>query len=96
MPCVYILISEAHDKFYTGFTTGDVDLRIERHNTDYYQNKFTAQYKPWKLFWKLDCASDKQALLIEKHIKKMKSKTYIHNLVKYPEISQKLLLKFQD
>jgi putative endonuclease len=44
----------------------------------------------------LESTSENQARLIEKHIKKMKSKTYIHNLVKYPEIAEKLLLKFRD
>ena len=95
MSFVYILHSQIHDKFYTGFTNEDVGLRIDRHNSDYYQNKFTSRFKPWQLFWKLECTSENQARLIEKHIKNMKSKIYIHNLVKYPEISEKLLLKFQ-
>ena len=96
MSSVYILHSQLQDKFYIGFTTEDVNLRTERHNTDYYPNKFTSRFKPWLIFWKLECTSDKQARLIEKHIKNMKSKIYIHNLVKYPEIAEKLLQKFRD
>ncbi len=38
--------------------------------------------------------SKAQALAIEKHIKAMKSKIYIHNLKKYPEMIDKLLLKY--
>ena len=96
MPFVYILHSQTHDKFYIGFTTEDVGVRVDRHNSDYYQNKFTSRFKPWQSFWILESTSENQARLIEKHIKKMKSKTYIHNLVKYPEIAETLLLKFRD
>jgi putative endonuclease len=35
-----------------------------------------------------------QAHKIENHIKKMKSKKYIENLKKYPEISLRLLQKY--
>jgi putative endonuclease len=34
-------------------------------------------------------------MLIEKHIKAMKSKKYIENLIKYPEMSVKLLQKYE-
>ena len=34
-------------------------------------------------------------MAIEKHIKNMKSKIYIQNLAKYPEMTQKLLLKLK-
>jgi putative endonuclease len=37
--------------------------------------------------------NETQALAIEKHIKNMKSKVYIENLLHYPEISIKLLEK---
>ncbi len=34
------------------------------------------------------------ALKIERYIKRMKSRVYIQNLIKYPEISMKLLEKY--
>ena len=37
-----------------------------------------------------------QALAIEKHIKKMKSKIYIENLTRYPEMSNKLIKKYKS
>ncbi|PXY38851.1 excinuclease ABC subunit C, partial [Flavobacterium cheongpyeongense] len=37
-----------------------------------------------------------QALAIEKHIKDMKSKIYIENLLRYPEVINKLLEKYKD
>ena len=56
--------------------------------------KFTHKADDWILYFTLKCKSKEQALAIEKHIKSMKSKTYIQNLVKYPEIKHELLLKF--
>ena len=35
-------------------------------------------------------------MAIERHIKKMKSKTYIRNLKKYTEINEKLLMRFDS
>jgi putative endonuclease len=94
MAWVYIIYSSSHDKFYIGFTNEDPSTRLMRHNSDYYQDKFTSKYKPWDLFWTLECETSKQAQQIERHIKGMKSKTYIQNLTKYPEIGQKLLSKY--
>jgi len=93
MHCVYIIHSEALDRFYVG-ETHDVLLRIDRHNSNYYQNKWTAKGKPWTLFLFIQCFDKHQALKIEKHIKKMKSKTYIQNLKKYPEMTSKLLNRY--
>jgi len=56
--------------------------------------KFTAKANDWALFLKINCSSKTQGLQIEKHIKKMKSKSYIKNLLKYPEIIDKLKIKY--
>ena len=96
MSRVYILFSKTADKFYIGFTTLQVEERIERHFKGYYKNKFTSTYNDWELFCEIECESADQARKIEVHIKKMKSKVYINNLQKYPEIIEKLLQKFKD
>jgi len=44
----------------------------------------------------MECENKTQALAIEKHIKSMKSKIYIENLKKYPEMVTKLLIKYID
>jgi len=94
MAFVYILYSSTIDKFYIGFTTEIPDVRLERHNSDYYEDKFTANGKPWDLFLSFECESKEQARKIEAHIKSMKSQKYIRNLATYPEIIEKLKLKF--
>jgi len=85
---VYILFSEKLDRFYTG-ETADFDLRISFHEQSP-GYKFTGKAKDWVLFVKFECNTKVQAVSIENHIKKMKSRIYIANLKKYPEIIEKL------
>ena len=89
---VYILHSENLNKHYIGFTE-NLNQRLEFHLNDAQARKFTYKADDWKLVFKINCVTKQQALLIEKHIKAMKSKVYIQNLMKYPEISIKLLEK---
>lgn len=43
----------------------------------------------WVLYYSLNELKYKQARLIENHVKKMKSRKYIENLIKYPDISKR-------
>jgi len=94
MYIVYILRSNKLNRFYIGFTS-DFDIRLEFHKNAK-SNKFTANADDWELFTKITCESKQQALRIESHIKKMKSKTYIENLIKYPDIILKLKDKYNQ
>ena len=89
---VYILHSVSIDKFYIGYTS-NMQQRLEI-DLNPIKNKFTAKADDWTVFFMLECQSKTQALQVESHIKKMKSKTYINNLLKYPDISTKLLQKY--
>ena len=92
--CVYILHSEILSRFYIGYTS-NFDVRAAFHeNPD--SRKFTYNAKDWKLFLKINCESQQQAMKIEKHIKLMKSSVYIKNLKKYPEMVQKLLERYKS
>ena len=90
---VYILYSNKLGRFYTG-TTDNVDLRLEQHNSAIYADSFSIKGIPWVLFYMIECSNSRQAYMIEKHIKNMKSAKYINNLKMYPEISEKLLTKY--
>ena len=94
MAFVYILYSLKNDTFYIGATTVSVEERLPRHLEHYYENKFTAGINDWEIFFQTQCARIQQSILIEKHIKKMKSKTYIRNLKRFPEIIEKLKIKY--
>ncbi|SHG00095.1 GIY-YIG nuclease family protein [Flavobacterium defluvii] len=93
MHLVYILHSFKLNRFYIGFTS-DFDTRMEFHKNAE-SHKFTANAEDWVLFLKIECESKSQGLDIEKHIKKMKSKTYVENLIKYPNIILKLKEKYK-
>ena len=95
MHYVYILYSLQYDKFYIG-QTHDIEARLAKHNSSFYKNKYTSFTDDWEYFWFESCSSKEISLLIEKHIKKMKSRKYIQNLKKYPEIFEKLLNKYSD
>ncbi|WP_417854203.1 GIY-YIG nuclease family protein [Xanthomarina gelatinilytica] len=92
--CVYILQSKQLNRFYIGYSS-NIDLRLEFHKYPD-TRKFTSNSKDWILYYKIDCTTKSQALAIEAHIKRMKSKVYIVNLIKHPEITTKLLEKYRD
>jgi putative endonuclease len=50
------------------------------------KDAFTARGIPWQVFLIIPNLHSKQAFLVEDHIKKMKSKTFILNLKKYPDL----------
>jgi|AntRauTorcE11897_2_1112592.scaffolds.fasta_scaffold180653_1 putative endonuclease len=94
---VYILFSEDLDRFYTGLTTLTIDERLENHlEKKYSELNYTQKTDDWELFYAIKCEDFSQARKIELHIKRMKSKIYIQNLVKYPEITEKLLEKYMS
>ncbi|MDD5569984.1 MAG: GIY-YIG nuclease family protein [Bacteroidales bacterium] len=97
MASCYIIYSPKASAYYVGATTEDVSLRISRHNQDYYGvEKYTKISDDWELYIEIKCTNINQAMQIEKHIKKMKSREYYKSLKKYPEMVIKLLNKYKD
>ena len=88
----YILYSKELNKFYVGVTQDPIERRLDRHNKHSYGNhRFTAAVNDWKVFFILEANDYAHAIRMERKIKSMKSKVYIQNLKKYPELRQKLL-----
>jgi len=87
---VYILFSEKLNRFYTG-STSDIDIRLHLHKNAPV-NKYTHRANDWILLFSIYCDNKSQMLSIEKHIK---NKTYIENLIKYPEMVLKLKTQYQ-
>jgi putative endonuclease len=92
---VYILHSPSTNGFYIG-QTEDFEKRLEEHNNHKYESSHTSRASDWEEFFVLKCITRRQAILIEKHIKKAKKRKYLEDLKTYPEISQKLLTKYQE
>jgi putative endonuclease len=91
MNCCYILFSPSLNRFYIGITHDNLEERIAKHNSRFYKgNHFTAKANDWELYIKIEVDQYKNAMWIEKKIKSMKSRRYIENLKKYPEIIDKL------
>lgn len=86
---VYILYSKKLRCYYIG-TTDDFLRRLNEHNSLIRKDSFTWRGRPWVKFLAIEELSSQQAYCIEAHIKKMKSSKYIENLLKYPEIIEKL------
>jgi putative endonuclease len=94
MCVVYIIYSKANDQFYIGQTV-DLAKRIHDHNRGIYIQSFTKQAKDWDLYFSVECDSKTQAIKVEQHIKRMKSRKYYLSLKQYPLIIKKLKLKYK-
>ena len=94
MASIYILHSIQLDRFYIG-SCKDLNYRISLHLDKEFTKAFTAKTNDWTLFFFVDDLEYNQARLIEQHIKKMKSKSYIRNLKSHPEIIKKLSEKYK-
>jgi len=93
MAWVYILLSEKNNNFYIG-ATRNLKERIVWHNSILQNTGYSKKGIPWTLYFQIECKSFETALKIERHIKNMKSRKYIENLLIYPEITLKLLEKY--
>ena len=92
----YILFSKQLNKFYIGSTKFAVSERVEQHLTKFFDNSFTSHADDWEVFFEIQCSAYSQALKIEKHLKRMKSRAYLENVRKYPEMVEKLLEKYRE
>ena len=95
MFAVYILYSPTLDSFYVG-QTEDFDKRFQWHKDELFDRSHTKRAEDWTVFLIIECISRKQAVNIESHIKRMKSKKYISDLIKYPDIIEKLKAKYPE
>ncbi len=90
---VYVIYSESTDAFYIGQSV-DLEIRLQQHIVHKNEHSNTSKADDWILFFYITCECRRQAIQIETHIKKMKSRKYFENLKKHPEISSKLLAKY--
>jgi putative endonuclease len=92
MASIYILYSLKSDSYYIGSCNNFVE-RLEQHQTKTFGG-FTSNEDDWKLFYSINDLNYQQARNIESHIKKMKSRKYLENLSQFPEIMERLILKY--
>jgi putative endonuclease len=76
---IYIIYSSAFDKYYVGFSN-DPQRRLVEHNNNPF-NTYTSKYRPWILKASFKCSeTEKEAMRIERLIKKQKSKKLLEKL----------------
>ena len=90
----YILYTKTYDRYYVGATQEDPITRLQKHNNKFYGGTSSSYTNDWELFLFIACSSYPQAIRLERHIKSMKSTSYISNLAKYPEMIEKLVKKY--
>ncbi len=94
MAFVYILYSPSINKFYAGSCKDLLD-RINDHLTKIFPDAYTVTVDDWTIYFVFENLTYSQARKIELHIKRMKSKKFIENLKKYPELSDKLIVIYK-
>ncbi|MBZ9652162.1 GIY-YIG nuclease family protein [Psychroflexus montanilacus] len=90
MHFLYIIYSKQKDKFYVG-ETSDADFRVNLHNQHQFKGAFTKIADDWKLVLSFQCQSKNDAILLEKFIKRMKSRKFIKKIIEQPEILKDIL-----
>ncbi len=63
---------------------------MEEYKQKKYQGAYTKNSDDWELYLSINDLEYKQARAIKSHIKRMKSKVYIENLLNHPTIIERL------
>jgi len=74
----YILYSEKLDKYYIGYT-GDLEGRLQRHNTS--NHGFTSTGKPWEIKYFETFETKSEALKREIQLKNWKNRKSLEELI---------------
>jgi putative endonuclease len=78
MFCIYAIKSIDRNYIYVGLT-GDLEVRLERHNHGYEQT--TKPYAPYRLIYTERCSSREEARVREKYFKSGKGKSFLRSLL---------------
>jgi putative endonuclease len=92
MAAAYILYSKKANRYYTG-SCNDLQLRLSQHRNKTFSIAYTLIADDWELFFHIDNLDGTVARKIEAKIKSMKSRKYIENLKKYPEMTSNLIVQ---
>ncbi len=91
--CVYVIYSVKLNRNYIG-STDDFEERFYKHNAGLYDAAFSVKGIPWEEKLVISGLTSPQAYAMERRFKKMKSRKYIENLLKYPELIDALKKRF--
>ncbi|MEM6514613.1 MAG: GIY-YIG nuclease family protein [Bacteroidota bacterium] len=88
--CCYIIFSPSKNRYYVG-ACKDFTSRLNKHNAgEYGKSTYTTFTADWEPYLSIDADDFSHARRLELKIKKMKSRVYIKNLKKYPEMVERI------
>ena len=91
---LYIIYSKSIDKYYVG-ESATVENRLELHNKHHFKTNFSKAASDWELKLSHSCHYKRDALFLERFIKRMKSRKFILKVIENPSILDDILLKRQ-
>lgn len=83
MHFVYIIYSPTLDHFYVGESLNP-QQRLQWHNEHVFRNAYTKSSNDWRLVLILELSDKKDARIVERYIKAMKSSSFIKKLLNEP------------
>ncbi len=92
MHYLYIIYSSSIDKYYIE-ETPNIEIRTQQHNSHYFTKGYTKAATDWKIILAKECNSKQDAIILEKFIKKMKSKKFIQKVITKQEILNEILIE---
>ena len=75
----YAIYSDTYQKIYIGFTH-NLEERLIDHNSRS-KKGYTLRYRPWKLVWCEEFATEKLARTREKQLKSAKGRDFIRSVI---------------
>ncbi len=75
----YIIYSDQHDKYYVGFTSEAIQVRLQKHNANH--KGFTGKHSDWRLMYHEIYSTKALAMQREKEIKAWKSRIKLEKLI---------------
>ncbi|MEJ1223259.1 GIY-YIG nuclease family protein [Sediminicola sp. 1XM1-17] len=82
---IYILYSKKANKYYVGESSNPQN-RLAQHLEHRFKNNFTKIANDWTLALEKEVPSKKDALFLERFIKRMKSRRFIEKIIVSPDI----------
>jgi len=80
----YILYSSKLDRYYSGITTDEIQIRIFKHNTSFHGKHFTSVANDWEARFVIQWDSYSNARKTELYVKRMKSRKFIEKIINDP------------
>jgi putative endonuclease len=77
---IYILYSSILERYYIGFTAGNIEDRLKKHLAKH--KGYTSVVKDWEVVYYETFATKREAMERERKIKSWKSKMKIEELIK--------------